>query len=407
MLPRLIYGQADSLQINSVFLDSTVLRFVSKEKKPIILDFFASTCSFCFKKMPELKKLQASNSDKVRFLLIGVEDGRVQSIYHQFEKKFALSFPVMFDSVLPQKIGLRACPTYVWIGVDGKIKAVTGFDEVTISNIDRFSNGESIEMIQQNPVYRYNPELPFLVNSNAGPDTSVLFRYTFSRWQIGQPVCLPVTINTYGDSSRFTVMCASISRLYNYASSGFGTWETNSQLYGNVWPDVVNEAADTARFNRIAEGKYCLMIESKFRFMNVRRLQQTLCSLLETSFGYQATIEERYMPCWILEVSKKGKDKLISKNTEASMYQDHLHLRLRNQPVSTLISILAKNNHLIAPVIDKTGIDGNIDLELNCALFSFSELQKALSANGLNLLRATKKMKVIVLRDSGKNVATR
>lgn len=55
-----------------------------------------------------------------------------------------------------------------------------------------------------------------------------------------------------------------------------------------------------------------------------------------------------------------------------------------------------------APFIDKTGIEGNIDFELDAVFTDMKDVKRGLQKIGLDLVPGVKEMKVVVIRDAGK-----
>jgi hypothetical protein len=68
-------------------------------------------------------------------------------------------------------------------------------------------------------------------------------------------------------------------------------------------------------------------------------------------------------------------------------------------PVSALINNIWGFNQDERTFLDETGIQGNIDLEMDCIWTDLNDVKKELRKNGLDLVKGEKKLKVLVIRD--------
>lgn len=99
---------------------------VARENKLIVINFWASWCGPCRVEMPELEKLYASRkSDGFTVLAINEDEQRDKMDAYLAEKRF--SFPVLmdYDNALMMRWGVRALPTTILIGRDGRVRQVS------------------------------------------------------------------------------------------------------------------------------------------------------------------------------------------------------------------------------------------------------------------------------------------
>jgi thiol-disulfide isomerase/thioredoxin len=398
-------AQNEKLTLNNPIGDSTIQRYISKYHQPLVLDFFASDCSVCFKMMPKIKKLQQDFQGRLQFVLVGLKDDRIKDLYDQFERKWNLRFPVIYDSILNKRAGMKFYPFYVWIDANGIIRAITGLEEVTRENLERFYQTNSVVISAKRPSYSFDPAKPLFLSDNGGPDSSLSYQFVFGNFYQGQPFYLPPSIDYFKNSSKFEALGTTIDDLYNYVYHIKRSWTVESALYGRVAANVVIESADST-FKKAAEGaRYCISIAFKDTANIYDRLRATLKTQLDNYFGWESHLEVRKMPCWYLEAAPAAKTILRSKGGTVQKQTSHGGVRLVNQPITVLIESMFAENQLQPPILDRTGIDFNIDINLDAIMFDISDIHKALMKYGLNLVKGERDMQVIVLRPVNKNVA--
>ncbi|OKS85897.1 TlpA family protein disulfide reductase [Mucilaginibacter polytrichastri] len=112
-------------------------------KKLIILDFWATWCGTCIAKFPHIDSLNRAYQNQVQFILVNTSNRdsdkqKVRAFIGRYIANHqALSVPIIhqkksFNSYFP----CHVLPHYVWVGVDGRIKAITEWTEVNKQNIE-------------------------------------------------------------------------------------------------------------------------------------------------------------------------------------------------------------------------------------------------------------------------------
>jgi len=103
----------------------TTLSKVTAEKKLVMINFWASWCAPCRLEMPGFEKLYTSKN-KDGFVILAVNEDEERSKLDAYLKEKPLTFPVLLDpdSALMKQFGVRALPTTILVGGDGKILEV-------------------------------------------------------------------------------------------------------------------------------------------------------------------------------------------------------------------------------------------------------------------------------------------
>lgn len=374
-----------------------------KDGVPHIFDFFASGCIVCFKSLPKIKELQDEFKTRMQFIMVGLEDATIRKTYQRFEERYSLSFPVVFDSVLPRQLGIGSYPHYLWIDRDNVVRAITGPDEVNQSNIENFIAGKAISMNAHESIL-FNPARLLLDSNNGGISSSMRFRSLLSEYSIGQTAWLPNSIYSGKNASRFQVLAAKLPLLYRYAYLGVGFWESNDSLNGRVYPHVVIDPLDSTERLKIDLAKsYCYSLATTIEDFDFPDLQQAMQNDLENYFGYEGFVSERMMPYWSLRVVDEASGKKL--RTKGGKFRGELRadgVLLINGPVSELLRLLSIRNPFDHPFINNTGINFNIDIAFDAIPYDLTDVQEKLLVKGLKLEKDYKMMKVILLKPKAK-----
>ncbi len=112
---------------------------VLSQKKVVLINFWATWCTYCVEEMPDLVKLQAQYESK-GFQIIAVNAGESAEQAAAFAKKVGLNFPVVLDEdmAVSQAYNLVGIPTSFLISSDGKvIGQYSSFTSKLVSDVEK------------------------------------------------------------------------------------------------------------------------------------------------------------------------------------------------------------------------------------------------------------------------------
>lgn len=130
----------------------TIISFQQFKGKAMLLDFWATWCGACLKGFPKMNAIQNQHSKYLKVLMVNTNAQDTQMVLTNFYKKqqeavagFSLNL-IQNDQNLRDIFPIKSMPHYIWIGADGRIKAITTQEEVSETNIKRFIAGLTINL---------------------------------------------------------------------------------------------------------------------------------------------------------------------------------------------------------------------------------------------------------------------
>jgi hypothetical protein len=118
-------------------------------------------------------------------------------------------------------------------------------------------------------------------------------------------------------------------------------------------------------------------------------------------YNIEGRLEKRKSKC--LALVQTGKSSAFqAKGTDENNVFDGYHLKLTNRPMKALVNFLGINLDYLPQLVDETGYEGKIDIDLNCNLSDLGSVNQALAIYGLRLQQTEREMDMIVIKDKPK-----
>ncbi|WP_316805416.1 TlpA disulfide reductase family protein [Pedobacter nototheniae] len=120
--------------------------------KAILLDFWATWCGSCIKGFSHADSIQKKYAKNLQVLMVNTSardtKAKVEAFLSRQKKEITdFSIPVILgDSTLKSLFPVHVIPHYIWIGADGRIKAVTEQEQVTYANVENLIAGVTINL---------------------------------------------------------------------------------------------------------------------------------------------------------------------------------------------------------------------------------------------------------------------
>lgn len=119
--------KTDAPDFTMTSVDGQEVTLKSLEGKPLVLNFWASTCGPCKSEMPEFQSAYEEYGDQIQFVMVNIPDfnGETRERALQLIEQQGYTFPVYFDDGTEAQIayGVSSIPKTYFINPDGTVEA--------------------------------------------------------------------------------------------------------------------------------------------------------------------------------------------------------------------------------------------------------------------------------------------
>lgn len=386
---------------------ATTAKLSDFKGKLVILDFWATWCSPCVAMIPKMDSLQKAFGDKIQFLSVTYQtEKEVLPFLEKFEKHQGKHYdlPLVTGSKqLHQLFPHTTLPHYVWIDGSSVVRGITGSAELTTINIEKIIDGSGLGMAKKEDfTVKFDDTKPLFINGNGGDGRDVTFSSTLSGYLEGfHPEISASWIND-GNAFKIRATNQSLLSLFKYAySSGIASVEHNTRLLvakQEVWTS--KEKGEKMRdWRRVNAYSYELVVPKKYFSQMLLWLQQDLA---------------RMFPMFIAEVRKDTTDVLALVRTDNKSVYISKHQGQPSASINVNGALLKNSNfymlthrldliflqQLGIPVVNDTGYDGPVDLELRANMGNVDAINMALVDYGLKLVKKRLPVTSLTIKDN-------
>jgi peroxiredoxin len=386
--------------------------------KWVLLDYFTRGCTGCIAMLPKIDKFYHHFKDKAVVLSVGVSSYRYDpkqtfsKFYAGFEKRLNLTTPFVLDSVNYKKYRIPVISLVV-IDDKGIVRAITDWVGIDEQSMNIFLNGGTPLLTEEKSetLLSYNRNKPFLINGNGGADTDYLFRSVLTKARVNTPSYRPWNMASDLSKGKFELLNATLGTIYMYAYFGMDNiYYHDPKNYGNYYNYPVIETKDSALFSKsrytrgnstTIENYYCYSLSIPVTQVTKEKAQLIVQNDLQKYFGYNVSIETRFMPYWKITLSEQAKNKLKTKGGVSSFkfIDDDSALSVyTNKKVKDIVKLLQEEDPENI-YLDESNVDGGVDVSIPGDGVVPEDFKNGMKMNGFIFKRATRPMKVLVIRD--------
>lgn len=348
-----------------------------------------------------MDSLQKQFGNDIEIMVVGYErKSRIEDFLktNRVAGKVRLPF-VTGDSVLKKMFPYRMLPQEVWIDKTGVVKAITKSVYVNAGNIQALLDGKDMYMPLKKDLMEFERNKPLLVNNNGGSEDELLYKSVLTKYLKGVGSMGGSTVNA--DST--------VRRIYFTNQPVLNILLTAySAAYASK---VLLEVKDKTKYTRGGKPWDTWSIAHAFCYEQTlpvtasqdeiarRRIQD-----LSHYFNIIGSIEKRVVKCLVLKrtgtaplpATKGGKEQLLYKDDTRAV------TLFQNQPITQLVNAIngmVGGQPYTTSIIDETGYNNNIDLQLKSDLDNITSLNTELQQYGLILEDAEREMEMLVVRE--------
>lgn len=393
-------GKMPDVSINFTLGGSIKEKSLTEIDKPIIFDFFATTCSGCIALLPHLDSLQKKFGESIKIMVVTKESRTHISNFlkkNPIAKNIDLTF-IVEDTTINKLFRYRTIPHEVWIGKDLIVKAITGDGYLTPSYIRSFIDNRKINLPLKDDYVKFD--------INKGLEHYALQKRLFGKsYFSGYIDNAPYFYsgNIYGKDSIFKE-----DFYVNFPPIPFILAVLGESFRENR---ILIEVQDSSKLIKPKNADLSWTIDHCYSY-TLTATTQTPDSLRRSKIlfdlGQQMSLqirkEKQLTACYELVATGGQKVNIDSKggNPGSNFYPTNGQpVTMKNQPLSLLVKVLNNGHWKDHPPIIVNGLtDRNVDLTLPIKNISdISAVDKALRAYGLQLHKTAKLLDMIVITD--------
>ncbi|WP_286778656.1 MULTISPECIES: TlpA disulfide reductase family protein [Sphingobacterium] len=366
-----------------------------RNKKLIVLDFWATWCSACIAAMPRIKELENKYQKDVEVIAVTRDEAsKAQKFLMTNETIKSLGiYSIVADTLLRTVFPHQLIPHYVWISSEGLLGAVTSSSQLTEGNIVNFLADKTAQIPSRELI---DPERPLFLSDKMQLDDLSFFSVLTRDAVDGLP-----SGNRYRKENGIirgrAITNSSLEFLFSSAARGILQAKGKQLLDKEIFVEV----KDSSRFYPVTDRD---ILSNVFNYELVVPLEkadslyQYMLADLNRYTSYRASLEKRKIKC--LALRRKGDLSLI--RSKGGKHENTLPFnkpsKITNYPLSSLVLRLNDLDCFALPVIDETGYMDHIDLSFSGDLDP-KILKPELNAQGLDLKEVTRTREVLVIGD--------
>ncbi|MCE7053682.1 TlpA family protein disulfide reductase [Algoriphagus sp. AGSA1] len=385
--------------------DSDKLRLDDYRGKYLILEFWAPTCTASIASLPRMANLSREFRDQIAIIPMTIfEEERVSEVFAGYESLVGVDLPlVLHAGKMRELFPHSTIPHFVIVDPEGKVIAITGLEDLTSSNLEKMLSGDA-------SVFRYKEDRKILLGrydkliseSPQVPSKNIWFQSALTGYI---PDVSGSIIQEYEDLSHIRIVNMPLIRHYQLAFSerdlvdyygrnriqtiGFEAEELFTKKTGMDYLDWKEQGYHVFGYELIAppsQNPYALMREDLNRYFP----------------HIKASVKKEKRKVYAI-VQQEGTNYPKAQEVESSYQAGAFGLSMQNYPLQGFVYHLNFYFYQRSefPILNLTGIDYPIDLELEAQLSSISSLKQALRQVGLDLLEKEVEINVLVLEKIG------
>ncbi len=119
------YSNNPAPDFSVIDADGNKTKLSEMKGKPVVINFWATWCSYCKDEMPDFEKMYKKYGEEVQFMMVDLTDGRLETLdgakKHISDNEF--TFPVYFDtgSEAAKAYGIAGIPATYFIDAEGNL----------------------------------------------------------------------------------------------------------------------------------------------------------------------------------------------------------------------------------------------------------------------------------------------
>lgn len=383
-----------------------------RDKKLIILDFWATWCSPCVAMIPKNEELKKKfNKDLEIIMLTHQPEDIVKPFLGRVEQQDKLQqiWTAYGKHDFHHIFKYRSMP-HAAIIYDGVYKGAVYGNEITEEKIEMMLNGKWDQIVFKKPEFapgqKYDKDNFLYIDGNGGGKEFISYRSVLGGYNPSLGNGKSFFANTIDGGKRIALLNLSLATLYQYAYA-------ESRIEFNPMNRKLLEVKDRSKLTSNSSGDEAIAWMQGgnvfcYELVVPGYLKNNLYGFMRDDLNrlfpqYQANIEYRDVDCYVLKVTDRRKlEKHRAPSGKMEIKQDVYGISMKHAPLKQLIarfSILFMQRSPF-PIIDGTDYNEPINLELHTNVSDMEETNKALAKYGLHFFKESKNIEMLVIKDT-------
>ena len=397
----------------ATFYDANEASLKNLKGKFIILDFWNIGCLACISSMPKMDSLQRAFDGKLQ--VIYVTKNSKEEVKRLFSKikvqkpkvPFVVNDQIFYDSLFPH-IG---DPLHIWIDKTGIITAITPGHNATFEHVKAFVEGKVVELSVRRELDNFDNRSSFLHEGASRLSKyltyhSILFQGLSE--ETSKNFILTLRDSASGKMNKIRAVNASVYSLFNlaYARRLFGVDLSVVNLPNNNRIFIESRHPEKFKFptdkNLIDQWTYdnTFGYELSVPAERSTELFEFMQMDLARYLPFKVSIEKRKVLCLVLRKNETDNFRLTKDDSVLNLKNKNSFI-VKNATIRSSLypALILANQELKTPIIDETGYNKPVNMQIHCSLDDTPTLKKELKKYGFSLVLKLKQIDVLVIRD--------
>jgi thiol-disulfide isomerase/thioredoxin len=394
----------DLVLTNVINYPASTIRLSDLKRKLVILDFWSSWCGNCISLFPHIDSLQEMFKNNLQIILVNGKSKlskddkpKIEKILRQTKQRTgsAIDIPVIFDyPILDSLFPYNYIPHEVWLQY-GKVVAITSSLEVNSANISALISGRNVSMRTKMDMLNSDPSASLLLPAKKDSNTIWHYQSVITGYREG--------LHGMGDR-RDTSNDSLITGMYIYNESLEGLLRiayTHTSKLNFPKNRVIFAVKDPAPFQShtdtsIYRYSYCYEISvPPTTYEHIRAyMQQDIAH----TFNLEVKNEKRKVSCLVIYTTPALKKSFSKGGKPWIEWGAHSQKKyIRNHTIPKTIEFLNRMTNI--PLIDETGLEAPVDIDLPTDFANTALLISILQKAGFRVSEQERFLEVAVITD--------